>query len=84
LVLSRDWISEVLSSIYKKLHLKEIISGEFPLQSFFTDEIILSRAQRVLDEYKNKDGKVNLRHAPWISTLAFHLLTIPMIEQVGK
>jgi DNA-binding NarL/FixJ family response regulator len=84
LVLSRDWISEVFSSIYQKLQLKEIISGEFPLESYFSDEAVLSRAQRVLDECKDKGGEVNLRHAPWIATLAFHLLTIPVIQKVCR
>ena len=84
LVLSRDWISEIFSSIYQKLHLKEILSGEFPLESYFTDEAVLSRAQSVLNECKTQNGEVNLRHAPWIATLAFHLLTIPDIQKVRK
>jgi len=82
LVLSRDWISEVLSSIYAKLQIKEILTGEIPLDTYFTDAVVLSRAQSIIDQYKDKTGSINLRHAPWIATLAFHLLTIPEIQKI--
>jgi DNA-binding NarL/FixJ family response regulator len=84
LVLSRDWISEVLSSIYEKLQIKEILAGEIPLNTYFTDAVVLSRAQSIIDQYKDKTGGINLRHAPWIATLAFHLLTIPDIQKVKQ
>jgi hypothetical protein len=80
LVLSRDWISEVLSSIYEKLQLKEILAGEISLDAYFTDTVVLSHAQSIIDQYKDTTGGINLRHAPWIATLAFHLLTIPEVQ----
>jgi DNA-binding NarL/FixJ family response regulator len=84
LVLSRDWISEVLSSVYEKLQIKEILAGEIPLDTYFTNAVVLSRAQSIIDQHKDKTGGVNLRHAPWIATLAFHLLTIPVVQKVTK
>lgn len=78
LVISRDWISEVLSSIYEKLGIPEIISGEIPLESIFTDEAILVHYREIAAQVKGK----NLRKTPWLGTLAFHILTTPEIREI--
>ena len=76
LVISRDWISEVLGSIYEKLQIREIISGEIPLENVFHEEAILSRVKQILDQH-DVNKKKNLRKVSWLNTLAFHLVTIP-------
>ena len=80
LLISRDWISEVLGSIYDKLNIQEILSGEIPLESIFEDEAILMRAQQILEKSQAKSSVKNLRKTPWLSTLAFHILTTPEIR----
>ena len=82
LVISRDWISEVLGSIYDKLSIKDILSGEIPLESIFTDEAVLLRAQQILEKYQAQSSGKNLRKTPWLSTLAFHILTTPEIRAI--
>jgi DNA-binding NarL/FixJ family response regulator len=77
LVISRDWISENLSSVYEKIGLREILSGEISPESIITDKAVLSRVNRIISEFNKKSNRGNLRKAPWLSTLAFHLLTIP-------
>jgi DNA-binding NarL/FixJ family response regulator len=80
LVISRNWISELMSSVYKKLNLRELLTGETPLEDFFKDEIVLARCKDVLERAgKSKKGG-SIRKAPWISTMAFHLLTLPEID----
>jgi len=82
LFISRDWISEILGSIYEKLNIKEIVSGEVPLNTVFNDEAVISRAQKILELYQDKSSGKSLRKTPWLSTLAFHILTMPEIRNI--
>jgi DNA-binding NarL/FixJ family response regulator len=80
LVLSPGWVSEITSTIYRKLGVREILSGDEPLESFFDDEAVLARCKAISKRTKAKQAKGQLRKAPWMATLAFHLLTVPKEE----
>ena len=79
LVLSSGWVSEIISTIYTKLGLREILSGQIALEDCFDDERVLTRCREIVrrSNTRNKTHK-----APWMSTLAFHLLTTPEIKRV--
>lgn len=78
LVLSSGWVSEIVSEIYKKLGVRDILSGEAPLEDFFTDETVLAHCRQITA--RDKPDKRKSCKAPWMSTLVFHLLTMPEIE----
>jgi len=80
LVLSQGWVSEVVSTIYMKLGLREILTGEAALENYFTDEAVLEHCREITKRGEAVEGERKLRKAPWMSTLAFHLLTIPEIK----
>ncbi|MFN2235874.1 MAG: response regulator [Anaerolineales bacterium] len=81
LVLSPEWVSEVVSGVYKKLGLREILSGEVPLEEYFSDPAVLERCQEITQRTQTTLADGRLRKAPWMSTLAFHILTRPRIER---
>lgn len=81
LVIGTDWVSEAMSNVYEKLGLREILSGEVPLNLYFEDEMVLAHCERILERSKRNSSSGSLRRAPWMSTLAFHLLTTPTIEE---
>ena len=82
LVIGTDWISEAMSNVYEKLGLREILSGEVPLDLYFDDETVLAHCEKILERAKRNSSSGTLRRAPWMSTLAFHLLTTPTIEEI--
>jgi len=79
LVLGAGWVSEIVSTIYRKLGVREILTGDVSLDMYFTNETVLAHCKDIIKRAgaKNPDGK--LRKAPWMSTLAFHLLTVPEV-----
>ena len=81
LVLGTGWVSEIISMIYKKLGLREILTGEIPLDMYFTNETVLTHCQEIIQRSISKYPGGKLRKAPWMSTLAFHLLTVPEITE---
>ncbi len=81
LVLSPEWVSEVVSGIYKKLGLREILAGEVPMEEYFEDPAVLERCQEITQRTQTKLADGRLRKAPWMSTLAFHLLTNPRVNE---
>jgi len=82
LVVSTDFVAEVMGQIYEKLGLREILSGEKALETYFEDEKLLARCRDILKQVPaSAVGKLG-RKAPWMSTLAFHLLTIPGITEI--
>jgi DNA-binding NarL/FixJ family response regulator len=81
LVLSPEWVSEVVSGVYKKLGLREILAGEVPLEEYFQDPAVLERCQEITQRTQTKLADGRLRKAPWMSTLAFHLLTNPCVDE---
>lgn len=81
LVLGAGWVSEIISTIYRKLGVREILTGEVPLDMYFTDEAVLEHCQEITRRATSGRADGNLRKAPWMSTLAFHLLTVPEINE---
>jgi len=77
LVLGAGWVSEIVSTIYRKLGLREILTGEVPLDMYFTDEMVLDHIRSITQRSKSDQPGGKLRKAPWMSTLAFHMLTVP-------
>jgi len=77
LVLSAGWVSEIMSIIYQKLGMRDILSGYTPLENYFIDEAVLAHCKKILNSNENKGPK-----APWMATLAFHLLTMPDIQKI--
>jgi DNA-binding NarL/FixJ family response regulator len=82
LLIGTDWISETMSNIYEKLGLREILSGEMPLKLYFEDEVVITHFERILDRAKKSSRTGKLRKAPWMSTLAFHMLTVPEVDEL--
>ncbi len=76
LIISTDFVAEVMGQIYDKLGVHEILDGEKELGSFFQDEKLQERCQKILEQY-SANGNRTGRKAPGMSTLAFHLLTVP-------
>lgn len=82
LVLGAGWVSEIVSTIYRKLGLREILTGEIPLDMYFTDEAVLEHCRIITKRATSDQPGGKLRKAPWMSTLAFHLLTVPEIIEI--
>lgn len=80
LIISTDFVSEVMGQIYEKLGVRDILDGERDLKSFFQDEKVQERVQEILDQYAANGNRTG-RKAPGMSTLAFHLLTVPEITE---
>jgi len=76
LIISTDFVAEVMGQIYDKLGVRDILDGERDLRSFFQDEKVQERVQEILNQYA-ANGNRSGRKAPGMSTLAFHLLTVP-------
>ncbi|MDX1438107.1 MAG: hypothetical protein R3335_14950, partial [Anaerolineales bacterium] len=82
LVLSQGWVSEIVSTVYRKLGMREILSGEVPLDAYFEDAAVLERCEQILNEGKPNVEGAPFRKGPWMATLAFHLITQPRIKEV--
>ena len=82
LVLSPDFVAEVIGQVYEKLGLHELLNGEQSPEALFTDKNLLDRIQSILPRDENGESKHGARKAPWMSTIAFHLLTVPEIEEM--
>jgi len=80
LVLGAGWVSEIVSTIYRKLGVREILTGEVPMDMYFTDEAVLAHCREITRRARSNQTGGKLRKAPWMSTLAFHLLTVPEIS----
>lgn len=76
LIISTDFVAEVMGQIYEKLGVRKILDGEKELESFFQDEKLQERCREILEQYAANGSRVG-RKAPGMSTLAFHLLTVP-------
>jgi DNA-binding NarL/FixJ family response regulator len=82
LVLTPGWVSEVVSKVYQKLGLREILSGEEALNTYFQNDAVLARCEAILKRPTGRRPGGRLRKAPWMATLAFHLLTVPRIYEM--
>lgn len=76
LIISTDFVAEVIGQIYEKLGVRDILDGEKELESFFQDERVRERCRVILEQYAANGSRTG-RKAPGMSTLAFHLLTVP-------
>ena len=81
LVIGAGWVSEIVSTIYRKLGIREILTGEVPLDMYFTDEAVLVHCKEITKRTTSDQPGTKIRKAPWMSTLAFHLLTVPDITE---
>jgi DNA-binding CsgD family transcriptional regulator len=82
LVIGTDWVSETMSNVYAKLGLREILQGEVELDDILDDETVLDHYEKILERATRNIKGGGLRKAPWMSTLAFHLLTVPTIKEL--
>ena len=82
LIISPIWVSELVSNIYEKLGMHEIVSGQYPVKDFFEDAFVAERIENILERSNVKNKSKKLRRTPWVSTLAFHMLTVPEKENV--
>jgi DNA-binding NarL/FixJ family response regulator len=82
LVISRGWVSEVVSGIYQKLGVHDILSGEISPETVFENPAIYEHLQNIAHRTPAQTSDGRLRKAPWMATIAFHLLTIPEIEEL--
>jgi DNA-binding NarL/FixJ family response regulator len=82
LIVSTDFVSEIMGQIYEKLGLHEILAGDVSLDEFFSDETVLARCKSILGRAPESSQGKTLRKAPWMATLAFHLMTVPKIEKL--
>jgi len=79
--ITADQISKVVSSVYTKIGLREILSGEVAPEVYFEDKAVLAQFERVLKHATAKRQRAGRAHkAPDMATLAFHLLTVPTVE----
>jgi DNA-binding NarL/FixJ family response regulator len=83
LVVSTDFVAEVMSQVYEKLGLHEMLAGEKAPEAYFRDEKLLAHCRQMLEQAAGGQTGKPLRKAPWMSTIAFHLLTVPEIEELG-
>lgn len=75
LIVSTDFVAEVMGQVYEKLGLKALVSGDKDPESCFEDEKLLTRYRQILQQ--SADGTKPGRKIAQMSTLAFHLLTVP-------
>jgi DNA-binding NarL/FixJ family response regulator len=80
LVVSQDFVSEIMGQLYEKLGLHDILSGTTPLEDYFSDESILEHCRSILNQVPHLETEKTQHKAPWMATLAFHLLTAPIID----
>jgi len=80
LIVSQDFVSEIMGQLYEKLGLHAILSGATPLEDYFSDESILEHCHSILNQVTKIETGKTQHKAPWMATLAFHLLTAPKID----
>lgn len=79
--LSQDWGYGLVSGIYKKLGLEELLNGEIDPQTYWGDHpAMLRHVREIISEVKQASGGGKAK-ARDLETLAFHLLTIPEIRE---
>ncbi|MFQ5615443.1 MAG: hypothetical protein ACE5GO_03170 [Anaerolineales bacterium] len=78
LLIRADQVSKHVSSVYTKLGLDDILSGEISPDAFIQDELVLRHFQRILSRVAASKSQ---RKTADMATLAFHLLTVPAIDE---
>lgn len=79
LLIRVDSVSEIVSTVYKKLGIQEVVGGTVPLESYIDDAIVQNKLEAIV---KHLTQDATRKKISDISTLAFHLLTIPDVEVV--
>lgn len=79
LLIRADQVAKHVSSVYSKLGLDEILSGEIEPEAFFEDDMILARFRSILERVAAGPAR---RKTADMATLAFHLLTVPDVREV--
>jgi len=76
LKISDQWSYSIVSELYTKMGLEDIFSGEIdPYQYLQDDPVIRSHIEEIINELGDS------KKARDLETLAFHLLTLPTIEE---
>jgi hypothetical protein len=79
--LSQDWSYGLVSGLYKKLGLEELLSGEVDPQVYWGEyPAVLRHVREIVAEVKQASGGGKAK-ARDLETLAFHLLTMPEIRE---
>ena len=79
-VISSDFSYGVVSALYKKMGLNDIIRGKAEPEQFFKGHpAVLSHLKKTIEHLKNTNSK----KAEDKETLAFHFLTLPDIEEIS-
>lgn len=77
LLISQDWTYGLVSGLYNKLGLEEILSGEVDPAVYLGDNrLVLDHVRGILERLKGSKKAMELE------TLAFHLVTTPEIEEL--
>lgn len=89
LAITEEYSYTLVSSLFEKCGLNDILNGEAPVEEFFGDhpavKAQVEKAISRLHNLKEKEGKyrkVNNKKLQDKETLAFHLMTLPHIEEV--
>jgi len=75
--ITEDWGYGLVSAVYEKIGLKEILSGEFDTSNYFGDNHLLVELFEKL-----RKGIISPVKARDMETLAFHLLTMPEFTEL--
>ena len=79
MILSQGWIYGKIGELYDKIGVNGLLSGELSLEYFLGDDpIILKHFQDIMNSFEN--GKQS--KASQMETLAFHLLTQPIVHKI--
>ena len=90
LAVTENWVAKTMSKGYYSLAIPDLISGEITLEELFDTPYIDNR--KIVGHYReilenlpapaeNREGEVKSPKFKTMSTLAFHLLTRPEIEE---
>jgi DNA-binding NarL/FixJ family response regulator len=83
LVVGTDFVAELMGQVYDKLGLHELLRGEKSPEDCFNDAKLLARCQELLAQSPPSPGHRGHK-TPWMSTLAFHLLTQPEMDEISR
>jgi DNA-binding NarL/FixJ family response regulator len=78
LLIRADQVSKYVSSVYDKLGLDQILSGDIEAETIFQDKVLLRHFKNILDRVAKSKSR---RKTADMATLAFHLLTMPEIRE---
>lgn len=79
MLISEGWSYGKVNELYEKIGVKDLLSGEMPFEFFLgEDPIIRSHFKKIM---KNVDDK-NPKKVKSMESLAFHLLTRPLVHRI--